>query len=170
MADLSIEDILKLANPRTEVVRVCIDGALIGRHRSLMQRLAELEPKGRASMASNPEAAEVRRQIADVEAGIEERKVPFKFAGIPYAQHKAIEERFPRADGDRGWDVAAGSFALIAACAVDPPMTEDQVQELLGKLHEGAADELFSAALLATQGGTSVAPLGPASDSTPRSG
>jgi hypothetical protein len=163
MPDLSIEDILKLANPRTEVARVCIDGRLLGRHKDLTARLTAA-PDGSA------EAAELRQQVAETEAAIAERRVPFTFAGIPYARRLDIERRFPRDDDRPGWDVVKGAHALIAACAVDPPMTEDQAGKLLEALSEGAADELFSAALLATQEGTAVAPLGPASASTPASG
>lgn len=168
MPDLSIEDILELARPREEVARVCLDGRLVGRHVELSAKLDTLTVS--TSLAGSSEARDVATEIRQVEEAMEEAKVPFRFAGISSYDYERIQARFPRADGKPGWDSNAGAAALIAACALAPKMTEEQATQLLGKVNEGAANELFNAAWTATTGGTSVPPSARASALTRGSG
>ena len=83
-------------------------------------------------------------------------EVTFKFRGISAAAYSAIQERFPTEGNRGGWDVIKGAHALLAACAIDPVMTEDQAARLVDQISNGQLDKLFSAALLATQGDSSV--------------
>jgi hypothetical protein len=169
MPDLSIEDILEATRPREEVVRICLDGRLLGRHAELCRRLDDLDGLT-IGLPTTGEARRVAEEIRAVEEQIEAAKVPFRFAGISSYEFERLQARFPREEGRPGWDVTAGAPALIAACAIAPKMTEEQATALLGKLNDGAATDLFNAAWGCTTGRGSVPPSVRASALTADSG
>jgi hypothetical protein len=169
MPDLSIDDIIDATFAREDVVRICLDGRLLGRHTELCRRLDDLE----GPVLGLPDAGEARRvaeEIRAVEEQIEASKVAFRFGGITSYEFDRIQKRFPREEGRSGWDVTAGAPALIAACAIAPKMTEEQATALLGKLNDGAATDLFNAAWGCTTGRGSVPPSVRASALTAGSG
>ena len=107
-------------------------------------------------MADKSEAREIAQRVLDVEAEIEKAKIPFTFAAISPSAQGEIRARFP-SKSSTGWDVEKGAAAYIAACSVDPKMTEEQAEVLCVKLGSGGATELFNAAWNATNEGTSPA-------------
>src|SRR3954467_14529983 len=125
MPDLSIEDILEATRPREEVVRICLDGRLLGRHAQLTRLLDDLDGLT-IGPPTTGEAQRVAEEIRAVEEQIEAAKVEFRFAGISSYEFERLQARFPREEGRPGWDVTAGAPALIAACAIAPKMTEAQ--------------------------------------------
>jgi hypothetical protein len=154
---LSIDEILSKAQPRVEHTRVCLDGELLGEHSRLSDELDELQrAAGPAKLGGNPEALALAEKIQAVEAKIEKAKVPFKFKGIGSQEFAAIMARFP-SSGPQGWNVQMGAPALIAACAIDPSMTEEQATQLCAQI-AGGATQLFEAAWRATNEATNTPP------------
>lgn len=154
---LSIEEILAKASPRVEYARVCVDGELLGEHSRLVAELEELRQASAGKMGDSAEARAKAEQIVAVEASIEKAKVPFKFGGIGPEAFAKIRDRFP-SSRPPGWDVLMGAPALIAACALEPKMTEEQAEALCAKVAAGGATELFDAAWRATNEATNTPP------------
>lgn len=153
----SIEEILEKATPRVEFVRVCIDGNLLGEHTRLSQELEDASKRSAGSkLSGSAEARAIAEQLVQVEADMEKAKVPFKFGGIGPVQLGKLTGRFP-GKGSAAWDPEAGAAALIAACALDPVMTEAQAEALCEKV-AGGASELFAAAWRACNEATNVHP------------
>jgi hypothetical protein len=137
-------------------VRICLDGELWARHDELTAALERLSSSnGYGKMAQSSDARAVAQELADVEKAMRESEVTLEFRGISSYRLAEIQARFPAKDGRSGWDVDAGSAALIAACAVEPT-TEEEARELLEELTFAASDKLFTAAWQATTGSSEV--------------
>jgi len=161
---LSIDEILQRATPRVEEARVCIDGALLGEHSRLTRELEEIQrPRsGRKMGGASPEAKALAQRIVDLEGEIEKAKVTFTFTAMSAAAQGSLRARFP-GRGPAGWDVEKGAAAYIAACSLDPKMSEEQAEALCERIGAGGATELFNAAQNATNGATNIAPFALAS-------
>lgn len=149
----SIEEILARAKPRTEVVSICLAGDLRAEHNRLsaeLDRLTEQSP-GRKMMSGNTEARGVAEQIQALEAEMGKAEQEFRFQGISEDALEALRERFPPREGKREtWNVSAAGPALVAACAVEPPMSEAQSELLRKSLAQGDWDTLVETAWTAT--------------------
>lgn len=145
----SLKDLRGKVKRPVRSVTLCVDGDLSAKHRELTEKLDSLRAaRGTAMMGDDPAAREVQGQITEVEAAMRDAQVTIEFRGISMYRLEEIKERFPAKDG-RGWDVNAGSAALIAACSVEP-VSEDDVKGLLEELNVADSDKLFSAAWEAT--------------------
>jgi len=136
-------------------VAICLDGDLWARHDELTQRLDEMRPQSRATMADSDESAVVAEELRAVEQTMRESQVMVEFRGISTYQLNEIQARFPAKDGRSTWDVSEGAAALLAACAVEPT-TEAEARAFLEESHQAVADRLVGAAWLATTGSSDI--------------
>jgi hypothetical protein len=153
----SIEDVLGKIKVPVRAVQVCLDADLQAEHDELTARLEVLRRESRAKMGDSSEAREIAERVTELEHRMRESEVTFKFRGLTKAGLAKLYERFPPPEGKAlAWDVETGAYALLAACAVEPTMTEDQAQRLLDSVSQGHADRLVGAAWLASTGSTQV--------------
>ena len=167
MAKITIEDVLGKAKVPVRAVQICMDADLQAEHDELTARLEVLNRESRGKMADRAEAKEIAERITELEEQMRESEVTFKFAGLTKAGRKKIEARFPPPDPNPDrlrWNVEEGAFALLAASAIEPTMTEEQAKRLLETVSEGHADRMVGAAWLATTGSTQVPFSGRASE------
>ena len=149
----SIEDILARAKPRVEVVSICLAGDLRAEHKRLVDELERVQEAaiGRKMTDSNGEATQLAERVQQVEADIGKAMQEFQFKGISEPELDALRDRFPPREGKREtWNTIAGAPALVAACAVEPKMTEAQADMLRKSLAQGDWDTLVETAWVAT--------------------
>jgi hypothetical protein len=159
MAKVTIEDVLGKAKVPVRSVQICLDADLQGEHDELTARLDVLRQESVNTMGQTSEGKEVADRIREIEAEMRESEVTFKFRGLTKAGLRKVQDRFPPPEPNpRGliWDVEEGAYALIAASAVEPAMTEDQAKQLLDMISQGHADRMVGAAWLASTGSTQV--------------
>jgi hypothetical protein len=151
----TIEEILAKAKPRTEVISICLAGDLRAEHNRLVAELDRLDEQAvvapRKMGTSNGEARGIAERIQALEAEMGKASQEFRFQGISEDALEGLRERFPPREGKREtWNVSAAGPALVAACAVEPPMTEAQAEMLRKSLAQGDWDLLVEAAWTAT--------------------
>lgn len=154
---VSIDDLIGRVKTPVRSVTICLDADLQSEHDALSDRLELLRRENIAKMGDGVEAREIAEQIRAVEDRMREAEQVFKFKGISSFALNALYKRFPAPAGKNLlWDVETGAFALLAACAVEPAMTEDQAQRLADAISQGQLDKLVGAAWVATTGKDSV--------------
>ena len=157
MGKRSIEDVLGAIKVPVRAVQICLDADLQAEHDELTARLEVLRRERSGKMGQTSEAKEVAERITQLEEAMRESEVTFKFRGLTKAGLSKLYDRFPPPEGKNlVWDVETGAFALLAASAVEPTMTEDQAKKLLDAVSQGHADRLVGAAWLASTGSTQV--------------
>lgn len=150
----TIEEILARAKPRAEVARICLAGDLRVEHTRLSEELDQLTERAgvrKMSGTASGEARQLAGRIQELEQDMAKATEEFRFNGISEETLEALRERFPAREGKREtWNVSAAGAALVAACAVEPPMTEPQAEMLRKSLAQGDWDTLVEAAWTAT--------------------
>lgn len=154
---MDIAEVLKRAKAPERVVDLCLDADLAAEHDELNRRLLEAQRKPATSLAGTGAAAEIARQIRDLEERMQSSVVQFRMRGLSAFRRDEWFAANPARDGkEEGFNPVTGLPSLIAACCVDPEMTVEQAQQLCEQLGTGQADRLFSAAFEATNGGGDV--------------
>lgn len=150
MADIA--DIISAASLPEREVDICVDGSLAAEHERLDKaiKIASEQP---ASMGEKSERMVLAEQITDLEEQMKEHVYTFRFRGLPSRQYSdLVVAHAPRKGHDEVWNIETFPPALIAACAVEPPMTVQRADELLNTLNVGQANILFEAALAVNTG------------------
>lgn len=154
---MDIAEILKKAKAPERVVELCLNADLAAEHDELNRRLQELQRSTALSMADTGKTAELAQQIRDLEERMQASVVTFRMRGMSaYKRLEWLEAHPPREGKQEAFNVVTGMSALIAACCVDPQMTEDDAQHLIEVLGTGQTDKLFAAAWEATNGDGAV--------------
>jgi hypothetical protein len=142
-----IEDILKQAKPRERTTKVCIRGDLAGEAERLAEELAKVSEDWEPSdLAEQHPGRALAAQLKTVREQISEAQVPFTFRYIGDKAYSDLLAAHPSENDNELFDSVTFGRALIAASAVDPVMTEDQVIELFEVINEGEIKKLFDAA------------------------
>jgi hypothetical protein len=158
----SIEEILARAKPRAEVATICLAGDLRVEHTRLVKELEQLQTQavGRKMADGTGEMRAVAERIQSLEADMAKAMQDFRFNGISEADLETLRDRFPPREGKREtWNVVAAGPALVAACATEPAMTEDQAGALRKSLAQGDWDTLVEAAWTATSSRDQTVPF-----------
>ncbi|MDP9820381.1 hypothetical protein [Nocardioides massiliensis] len=161
----SFEDVLRVLRRPERVVTIDLRGDLAGEERALLEELTTLvnykgEVNAEASVAEQGRAVAVAERLRQIAAARRKDAWRVKLRGLDSDAYAAFVRRHqPKKSDDRaGW--TAYSDKLIAACAVEPELTEDQVRQLRGKLADGQIGALANAAQSAcTQDGVDVPKL-----------
>lgn len=146
------EDILARAKARETSVDLCLAGDLLAEHERLsgeLERVSRDYEASRAtrSLADADPAHEIAEQIRDLEERITEQTVSFRFRAIPRSKYRELESAHPgRPDKQEAWNPETFAPALIAACSLDPKMSDADVHRLMDHLNAGQAEALFEAA------------------------
>lgn len=142
-----ITAILKAAKPRERTVKVCIAGDLAGEVERLEAELAQVSEDWQpADLTEKHPGREISEKLAELRAKMREAEVPFLLRYIGDEKYSSLLAAHPSSDPQEGFDSVTFPRALIAACCVDPVMTEDQVKQLFEVLNQGQIKDLFDAA------------------------
>lgn len=161
----SIDEILTVAeNPehrRTATVRILLRQDLLARHAELERRLGEAISSD-DRLNRDPVAPDIAREIAELEAELDEARVPFTVRAVSRKQWADLMAAHPPTQQQRqvspGLDHNPETFPLaaLAASAVEPAMTLDAVHRLEAALNHSQFQLLWQATLDVNVGGTGL--------------
>lgn len=155
MADIA--EILKQAKRREKSVFLCLAGEDIAELDRLERQLADLgkawEP---TSLAASDPREKLAKKVSALRTKIRTAEVEFKFRALGDREWSDLIAAHPSPDADKMWDPETFGPALIAACAVDPVMTPDQVRELFEVCNGAQRDELWRGAYEVNTEATSI--------------
>jgi hypothetical protein len=153
----TIEEVLGKIKVPVRAVQICLDADLQAEHDELTARLDVLNRETQTALTGRRDAREVAERITELEHAMRDSEVTFKFRGLTKAGLRKLYDRFPPPEGSNlTWNVEEGAYALLAASAVQPTMTEEQAKQLLEQVSQGHADRMVGAAWLASTGSTQV--------------
>lgn len=136
---MDIAEIKKRVKRPEREVRVCLDADLAAEHDRLDRELQTAQRDGALSLADTGKAAELARQVRDLQERMEESTVPFRVRALSGFERDELLEKYPPREGKDEWfDATVGQFYLLAKACVDPAMTEDDARELHQEM--GAAE------------------------------
>lgn len=179
----AIDNLIATAVARTSQVRVCARGDLADRHVETAAELQRwLEVEGDDALAEDSNVRHLKDQLLAIEEEMETSSVTIRVATIPaYRWANLIRLHAPtREQRAQGFDNDPDTFptAAVAACAVEPKISEDQARQLRDTLHQAEWNKLWIAVLLLNTeetptpklGAATAALLASAPSSTPASG
>lgn len=143
----SLTDLQAKFRAREKSVVLLPDGGLLAEHESLTRLLEEETKRPRTSLADDGSVAkEIAAKVQDLEARIADSAVTIRVRGLGRNAFRRLLEKHKGEDS--AWDDDF-PFALVAACSLDPVMTEDDARSLADILTDGQWDEVFDAAFSA---------------------
>jgi hypothetical protein len=142
-----ISQLLASAAPREQAVRVCLDGAGAAELAELEAELAALADWQPSSLGDADPRTGLRVALEEKRAALAAATAEFRFRALGHREFSDLMAAHPPAPGRDG--LYGDSFlpALVTACCVSPTLSPGQVDQLLGSVNHGTAQELFAAAL-----------------------
>lgn len=153
---LSIEDLIGTAKPPVRSATICIDQSMQAEHDELVEQLDQVRRANSSKMGDTAEGRELAQRIGEIEDAMQEHLQTFRFKGLSKNALNVLFKRFPAKEKGNLWDPQEGGFALVAAAAIEPEMTESQAKRLFDVISDGQSDLLIGAAWLASKGSAAV--------------
>ncbi|MEU4410767.1 hypothetical protein AB0F88_40205 [Streptosporangium sp. NPDC023963] len=135
-----------------KTVSICLRGDLQAEFEGLERDLAAARSKPKAVTLSggNEEAETIAQMIADLSEEMREHSTVFRFRGLTKRAYSDLVAQYPptREQEEKGNDVNWETFpvALIAACAIEPKMTEAEAGELNDMVTQAQWNAIYMAA------------------------
>lgn len=142
---LSLDEIRAKFVAREKAVDLITDGGLLAEHERLTAELERATSMPADSLAGSATARELAEQVRALEERIAEATVTFRVRGLGRNQFRRLLAEH-KGEGDDVFDPDTFPVALIAACSLDPVMTEEQAASLADVLTDGQWQELYDAA------------------------
>lgn len=142
-----ISEILKRAKKRQKSVYLCLAGDALAELDQLEKKLSGMGDAWQPdSLAASDPREKLTKQIAAVRKRVRDSETEFRFEALGDKAWSDLHAAHPSSEKGQAWDPVTFAPALIAACAVDPVMTADQVLELFDVLNAAQRDQLFQGA------------------------
>lgn len=148
MGQQSLADITAKFVAREKSVTLVMDGGLLAEHEELTERLQRALQRSANSLAGGTGARALAEQVEAVEARLADATATFRFRGLGRNQFRRLIEDHKGEDG-AVWDKETFPVALVAACSLNPRMSEDDVRGLGDTITDGQWEELWDAAFAA---------------------
>jgi hypothetical protein len=140
----TLNDLRAKMTPREKSVTLVADGALLAEHEALAEQLATAMAQTRTSLADGSDVHDLAARLTALEEQLATSTVTIRLRGIGRnAFRRLLAEH--EADG-QPFNKDTFPVALVAACAIDPVMTEADALSLGDILTDGQWDDVFSAA------------------------
>jgi hypothetical protein len=153
-----ITEILKRAKPRETTVPIYLAGDVAAELERLERQLADVGGDAWAadSLADTDPREPIARKIEAARKKLKASEVEFRFRALPDKGWSDLLAEHPAKEEGQLFDAATFPRALIAACAVDPAMTPEQVDELYAVLNHAQRNALFDGAFGVNTEGTQI--------------
>lgn len=151
-----IKEILAKAKPREHTVRICLAGDVAAEVERLEAELSAASGWQAESIADQHPGIEIAERIKDARERMTAAEVEFTFRALGAKAWSDLVAQHPGKTDDEAWDAETLAPALVAACAVDPAMTQPEVDELFEALNVGQRQQLIDAAWQVNGEATSV--------------
>ena len=155
-AKLSIDEIIGAARLPESTVRLCLNPDLNSEHQRIEADLLALGEFVPTSMADTDPRLPLAQALRGIESRMAEAQVTFVFRALGRRKYRELQDAHPGKAADERFDIDTFSRALIAACAVDPEMSEVDVDRLADILSNAEYESLFMACYTVNEGATSV--------------
>ncbi len=152
---MEFHEVMAVAKPREATVRLCLDQSLNSEHERLEEALdAARKGPDTTSMSEPVKGYAIAQQITELEARSEAAKVTFVLRALGHKAWSDLLAAHPPEDPEVStFNLLTFPPALIAACSLDPIMSEEQVStELFEVLNWGQRNLLFNTAFAANTG------------------
>lgn len=147
---MNLDELIATAQPRTEKVRVCARGDLVAAHAEAVQAL-DLAARTDDSLSGSENTRAAATRVKEIEDEQEASTVTFTLAAVSRRRWAdLLAEHTPSKEQRRsGLDHDPDRFpvAAVAACVIDPEMSEDQARQLADVLPPGEWNKLWVATL-----------------------
>lgn len=160
---VNIDDVIAAARLPEKTVVLCLRGDLQAQWEELERRLGVVRERPDEPLGGHPEERELAEKMEAIREEMRSHEVTFRFRGMGSKAYSDLLLKHRADNNDDGDDQAADglnwktyTIALVAACAIDPVMSEVQVDKLTEVIHGRAWDELVGAALVVNQSQVSV--------------
>lgn len=148
----SIDDIIAKAVLPEKKVRIPIGvGALADEHDDLDAQLKALKDWEPAHLAEADPRVAIAERILDLEAEMSASEVEFRFRALGRPKYRALRDAHP-GTAEQRFNPDTFPEALIAACSVEPKMSEADVAALFDVITDGSVEILFMAAYSINEG------------------
>jgi len=151
-----IKDVLAKIKPRELRVRICLAGDVAAEVDRLEAELASVSNWKAASMADQHPGLALAEQIAAARERMKESEVEFTFRALGAKAWSDLVAMHPGKTDEDAWDTDSLAPALVAASAVDPEMTREDLDQLFEGLNMGQRQELMDAAWQVNGEATSI--------------
>jgi hypothetical protein len=151
-----IKDILAKAKPREHTVRICLAGDVAAEVERLEAELSATSGWQAESIADQHPGVALAEQIAEARERMKAGEVEFTFRALGAKAWSDLVAQHPGKTDDDAWDAETLAPALVAASAVDPIMTQSDVDELFEALNVGQRQQLIDAAWQVNGEATSI--------------
>ncbi|MFE2140180.1 hypothetical protein ACFXA3_00170 [Streptomyces sp. NPDC059456] len=152
-----ISEILKAAKRPQKSVFLCLAGDKQAELERLEKELASLgDAWAPGSLAETDPKKKLAGRVSAARKAVRDSEVEFRFEALgAKAWSDLLAAHPPKKKGD-GFDPETFAPALIAACAIDPVMTVEQVGELFDVLNHAQRDTLWQGAFEANTEATGI--------------
>lgn len=143
----SIDDILGQLKLPERTYQICLRADLRSQWEQAEQDLEKAESQARDSLAGLGAAGKaLAARIQELEAEMAQHTATFTLRALPHkAWSDLLAKHPPREDTtDGAFNSETFGVGLLAACAVDPAMTDEQAGTLVDRLTIGQWNDLFS--------------------------
>jgi hypothetical protein len=140
----NIDEILGQIKLPERIYPLCLRADLRGRWEELNRKLRHAEAEATSSLAGE-DSSGVAEQIRDLEEEMAAATVNLQLRALrSKAWSDLLAKHPPRKDHerDRAFNLDTFGSAMLAACSVDPIMSEDQAGHLIDSITQGQWDEL----------------------------
>jgi len=154
----SVKDVRALLQNATRgerVVELCLRGDVQVEIERLEKRLIELRNENLETLAGNPEAEGVARQINALIDDAKDATIEVRLRALPRRQWSDLVAKHPAKSDDHLFDVSIYNDA-IPACWVEPDLDAETVDKLLDELTQGQWDQLVNVVAVLNRGDQSV--------------
>lgn len=151
---LDLDEILDSAARVEKVARFCLAGNLQAEHDELIEELSTLVDEdgnvvseGDRALSDGTRAGALQGRLAEVQQEMRAKSRTVRFRALASDDWETFQKARQKPDGS--WkDPDAANRDLVAACAVAPTMTIEQVNRLASQLGNSQMVQLYNAALL----------------------
>ncbi|TYB69743.1 hypothetical protein FXF51_06155 [Nonomuraea sp. PA05] len=144
----SIDDLLGQMRLPERTFNLCTRADLQGEWEQAEQTLARAELQARDSLVGNSaEVRELASRVQDLEAEMAAHTVAIKLRARTHKEWMDLLAKHPPREGndnDGAFNSATFGPALLAECAVDPVMSEEQAGKLVDSMSTGQWNDLFN--------------------------
>lgn len=145
-----ITELLAGATPRELPVPVCLDGQAAAEAAELAEQLEHAAGWQPASLADAHPGTQLAADLEVARARVAAATITVRLRALGHRAFSELLAAHPAPAGSpsaQRYDPATFEPALIAACAVEPQLTAEQVALLLDSVNTGTAEQLIDAAL-----------------------
>lgn len=144
-----IGDIIASAKLPERSETLCVRGDLLDEWQDLEQQLAKTQvaEHGSDSLARGGEARKIAERMQALREEMREHEHTFHFRALPATEYSDLQAKHgpTQKQREQGYDLNWDTWpkALVAACAIDPEMTEEEAGQLASAVSDGQWDQLL---------------------------